>query len=172
MAYPGGGGRPASYKALANPYPYAYSSADITDPVENPERVPPAGPYYTLEDPTSVAGQPSPSHLPSDDSTTLENESTLSLFTGTATPNPYGNSSTTRLSSRNSYGIGIQRKVTRKVKVREGQALSIEHEVPSPVANAIQEKYRAGDLETGNNEFTHMRCMFREMWIPCLDSCN
>jgi chitin synthase len=53
---------------------------------------------------------------------------------------------------------GLGRKPTRKVKLQKGLAFSIEHPVPSAVQNAIQDKYRNDDIETGNNEFSHMRC--------------
>ena len=51
---------------------------------------------------------------------------------------------------------GIKRYQTRKVKLVQGQVLSIDYPVPSAIQNAIQSKYRK-DLEGGSEEFTHMR---------------
>jgi len=197
MAYQGGGaGRRGSYEEPAQPYPYAYNAPEITDSEEHPERVPLTGPYYTLEDSPAVGGgRPSPFYGPFDDSRpgspggghqslppTLSNESVSALgsLSGAAPMTPYENGSVVSLSSRNTSvdfdgrrqtlsGMGIRRKETRRVKIRKGQALSIEYEVPSAVANAIQETYRAGDLETGSKEFTHIRCM---SFLPQLFSCS
>jgi hypothetical protein len=49
--------------------------------------------------------------------------------------------------------------MTRKVKLVQGSVLSADYPVPSAIQNAIQAKYR-NDLESGSEEFTHMRCMF------------
>ena len=56
-------------------------------------------------------------------------------------------------------GIGLKRGMTRKVKLVQGSVLSADYPVPSAIQNAIQAKYR-NDLESGSEEFTHMRCMF------------
>ena len=53
---------------------------------------------------------------------------------------------------------GLRRFPTRKIKLTQGQALSIDHPVPSAIQNAIQTKYRQADVEGGSEEFTHMRC--------------
>ena len=52
----------------------------------------------------------------------------------------------------------IRRYQTRKVKLQQGSVLSIEYPVPSAIQNSVQAKYR-NDLESGSEEFTHMRCM-------------
>lgn len=56
-------------------------------------------------------------------------------------------------------GVGLKRGMTRKVKLVQGSVLSADYPVPSAIQNAIQAKYR-NDLESGSEEFTHMRCMF------------
>lgn len=55
-------------------------------------------------------------------------------------------------------GGGLKRGMTRKVKLVQGSVLSADYPVPSAIQNAIQAKYR-NDLESGSEEFTHMRCM-------------
>ena len=55
---------------------------------------------------------------------------------------------------------GLKRAQTRKVKLVQGSVLSADYPVPSAIQNAIQAKYR-NDLESGSEEFTHMRCMFQ-----------
>ena len=52
---------------------------------------------------------------------------------------------------------GLKRGMTRKVKLVQGSVLSADYQVPSAIQNAIQAKYR-NDLESGSEEFTHMRC--------------
>lgn len=54
--------------------------------------------------------------------------------------------------------------MTRKVKLVQGSVLSADYPVPSAIQNAIQAKYR-NDLESGSEEFTHMRCMFRNFFF-------
>lgn len=49
--------------------------------------------------------------------------------------------------------------MTRKVKLVQGSVLSADYPVPSAIQNAIQAKYR-NDLESGSEEFTHMRCKY------------
>lgn len=56
-------------------------------------------------------------------------------------------------------GGGLKRGMTRKVKLVQGSVLSADYPVPSAIQNAIQAKYR-NDLESGSEEFTHMRCTF------------
>jgi len=51
---------------------------------------------------------------------------------------------------------GLKRGMTRKVKLVQGSVLSADYPVPSAIQNAIQAKYR-NDLESGSEEFTHMR---------------
>jgi chitin synthase len=53
-------------------------------------------------------------------------------------------------------GVGLKRGLTRKVKLVQGSVLSADYPVPSAIQNAIQAKYR-NDLESGSEEFTHMR---------------
>lgn len=53
-------------------------------------------------------------------------------------------------------GGGIRRYATRKVKLQHGSVLSVDHPVPSAIQNSVQAKYR-NDLESGSEEFTHMR---------------
>lgn len=55
-------------------------------------------------------------------------------------------------------GPGIRRYQTRKVKLQQGSVLSVEYPVPSAIQNSVQAKYR-NDLESGSEEFTHMRCI-------------
>lgn len=52
---------------------------------------------------------------------------------------------------------GIRRYQTRKVKLQQGSVLSVEYPVPSAIQNSVQAQYR-NDLESGSEEFTHMRC--------------
>ena len=54
---------------------------------------------------------------------------------------------------------GLKRGMTRKIKLVQGSVLSADYPVPSAIQNAIQAKYR-NDLESGSEEFTHMRCKF------------
>lgn len=51
---------------------------------------------------------------------------------------------------------GLKRNATRKVKLVQGAVLSADYPVPSAIQNAVQPKYR-NDLESGSEEFTHMR---------------
>ncbi|KAF2003762.1 glycosyltransferase family 2 protein [Amniculicola lignicola CBS 123094] len=53
-------------------------------------------------------------------------------------------------------GGGLKRGLTRKVKLVQGSVLSADYPAPSAIQNAIQAKYR-NDLESGSEEFTHMR---------------
>ncbi|KAF2874284.1 chitin synthase-like protein [Massariosphaeria phaeospora] len=53
-------------------------------------------------------------------------------------------------------GGGLKRGMTRKIKIVQGSVLSADYPVPSAIQNAIQAKYR-NDLESGSEEFTHMR---------------
>jgi len=56
---------------------------------------------------------------------------------------------------------GLNRNATRKVKLVQGAVLSADYPVPSAIQNAVQAKYRQ-DLESGSEEFTHMRCMCQQ----------
>lgn len=58
---------------------------------------------------------------------------------------------------------GLKRNATRKVKLVQGAVLSADYPVPSAIQNAVQAKYR-NDLESGSEEFTHMRC---KLVLPC-----
>lgn len=53
-------------------------------------------------------------------------------------------------------GGGLKRYATKKVKLVQGSVLSLDYAVPNAIKNAIQQQYRH-DLETGSEEFTHMR---------------
>jgi len=52
---------------------------------------------------------------------------------------------------------GLSRSLTRKVKLNENKILSADYPVPSAVQNSVEAKYR-NDLESGSEEFTHIRC--------------
>ena len=76
-------------------------------------------------------------------------------------PSPYNRSETSSTEAwrqRQAPTTGLRRYATRKIKLTAGQALSIDHPVPSAIQNAIQTKYRQSDIEGGSEEFTHMRC--------------
>lgn len=60
---------------------------------------------------------------------------------------------------------GLKRAATRKVRLVQGAVLSADYPVPSAIQNAIQAKYR-NDLESGSEEFTHMRCGFACSFFP------
>ena len=101
-----------------------------------------------------------------------DSASHLSSSTASTLAGPYSNPTVGSRSSVSTFADwahrqapaaarGLGRKPTRKVKLQKGQAFSIEHPVPSAVQNAIQEKYRNDDIETGSNEFTHMRCKIK-----------
>lgn len=73
---------------------------------------------------------------------------------------------------------GVRRYPTRKVKLQQGSVLSVEYPVPSAIQNSVQAKYR-NDLESGSEEFTHMRCMHslsspvrksQTLTLPCTDT--
>jgi len=51
----------------------------------------------------------------------------------------------------------LKRCNAKKVKLVQGPVLSVDYPVPSAIKNAIEQKYRR-DLESGGEEFTHMRC--------------
>ncbi|GAB7349932.1 hypothetical protein MBLNU459_g0630t1 [Dothideomycetes sp. NU459] len=81
------------------------------------------------------------------------------------TPSPYARSetgSTEAWAQRQAPGGpaaaagGLKRNATRKVKLVQGAVLSADYPVPSAIQNAVQAKYR-NDLESGSEEFTHMR---------------
>lgn len=78
-------------------------------------------------------------------------------------PSPYDRSETSstadwraRQQPGGMAGGGLKRGMTRKVKLVQGSVLSADYPVPSAIQNAIQAKYR-NDLESGSEEFTHMR---------------
>ncbi|KAF8461919.1 chitin synthase-domain-containing protein [Kalaharituber pfeilii] len=74
-------------------------------------------------------------------------------------PSPYNRSETSSTEAwrQRQAPTGLRRYATRKIKLTAGQALSIDHPVPSAIQNAIQAKYREADVEGGSEEFTHMR---------------
>lgn len=75
-------------------------------------------------------------------------------------PSPYSRSetgSTEAWAARQAPGASaLKRGATRKVKLVQGAVLSADYPVPSAIQNAVQAKYR-NDLESGSEEFTHMR---------------
>ena len=76
-------------------------------------------------------------------------------------PSPYSRSETSSTEAwkqrqQPGGGTGLKRGMTRKVKLVQGSVLSADYPVPSAIQNAIQAKYR-NDLESGSEEFTHMR---------------
>ncbi|KAG9245071.1 chitin synthase 2 [Calycina marina] len=54
-------------------------------------------------------------------------------------------------------GNGLKRFATRKVKLQQGNVLSIDNPVPSAIKNAIQKKYRVDSQGNAIEEFTHLR---------------
>lgn len=85
---------------------------------------------------------------------------------------PYSRSETSSTEAwrqRQTAGAGgLHRYNTRKVKLVHGSVLSVDYPVPSPIQNDVQAKYRE-DLESGSEEFTHMRCRLSAFFprIPC-----
>ncbi|KAK8198174.1 chitin synthase-domain-containing protein [Phyllosticta capitalensis] len=77
-------------------------------------------------------------------------------------PSPYNRSETSSTEAwrqrqqPGGQGGGLKRGLTRKVRLVQGAVLSADYPVPSAIQNAIQAKYR-NDLESGSEEFTHMR---------------
>jgi chitin synthase len=78
-------------------------------------------------------------------------------------PSPYDRSETSstaawrqRQQPGGGMAGGLKRAQTRKVKLVQGSVLSADYPVPSAIQNAVQAKYR-NDLESGSEEFTHMR---------------
>jgi chitin synthase len=71
---------------------------------------------------------------------------------------PYDNSDSTEAWRQRQIGnnSSIKRYATRKVKLVQGEVLSIDYPVPSAIQNAVLPQYRQ-DLEGGSEEFTHMR---------------
>jgi chitin synthase len=53
----------------------------------------------------------------------------------------------------------LRRYPTRKVRLVQGSALSIDYPVPSAIQNSVRDKYR-NDPNWESGEFTHMRCKF------------
>ncbi|KAI5851609.1 chitin synthase III [Morchella snyderi] len=87
--------------------------------------------------------------------------STPTLLSSSTSPGPTGRESVLSLDGewrRRQAPSGLRRYATRRVKLQQGQVLSIEYPVPSAVSNAIQDKYKAGTGEdSATTEFTHMR---------------
>jgi len=73
-------------------------------------------------------------------------------------PSPYDRSDSTEAWRRRQLpnSGSLKRYATRKVKLVQGSVLSIDYPVPSAIRNAVQAQYRK-DLESGSEEFTHMR---------------
>ena len=71
---------------------------------------------------------------------------------------PYERSDSTEAWRQRQVGnnSNIKRYATRKVKLVQGEVLSIDYPVPSAIQNAVLPQYRQ-DLEGGSEEFTHMR---------------
>ena len=80
-------------------------------------------------------------------------------------PSPYNRSETSsteawrqrQIPGGGAANTGLKRGATRKVKLVQGAVLSADYPVPSAIQNSVQAKYR-NDLESGSEEFTHMRC--------------
>ncbi|KAI9709349.1 MAG: Chitin synthase, class 2 [Bogoriella megaspora] len=77
-------------------------------------------------------------------------------------PSPYNRSETSSTEAWRQRQVpgggaaGLKRNATRKVKLVQGAVLSADYPVPSAIQNSVQAKYR-NDLESGSEEFTHMR---------------
>ena len=93
-------------------------------------------------------------------------------------PSPYNRSETSSTEAwrqRQVPGGGaagaLKRNATRKVKLVQGAVLSADYPVPSAIQNSVQAKYR-NDLESGSEEFTHMRCKnYRFNLMPKILTC-
>ncbi|KAL9080917.1 MAG: hypothetical protein Q9157_000417 [Trypethelium eluteriae] len=79
-------------------------------------------------------------------------------------PSPYNRSETSsteawrqrQVPGGGAANAGLKRNATRKLKLVQGAVLSADYPVPSAIQNSVQAKYR-NDLESGSEEFTHMR---------------
>ena len=114
---------------------------------------------YTLHETYQTPGQNAPPPFAG----ALQDPSAAFGVPGRA-PSPYERSETSsteawRQRQQQAMGPsgGLKRYATRKVKLVQGQVLSVDYPVPSAIQNAIQTKYR-NDLEGGSEEFTHLRC--------------
>lgn len=145
------------------PPPRDYDSDDDQERVplntQQPRASPFEGPFderggqqqagYTLEEQYAPASAPGYTETPGYDQPRV--------------PSPYNRSETSSTEAWRQRQApqttgGLRRYATRKIKLTAGQALSIDHPVPSAIQNAIQAKYRQADVEGGSEEFTHMRC--------------
>ncbi|KAI7717920.1 Chitin synthase [Hortaea werneckii] len=187
MAYKGGGGYGAPHRdasAAGQPYhappPHHDSDEEVersllhtnpNGPFSGPFDVPssrvgtPGGPDtrgYQLED-DSYMGAPSPYNNGYQEDISYAGTTLHDPGYGSApdrVPSPYSRSeigSTEAWAARQASGASaLKRGATRKVKLVQGAVLSADYPVPSAIQNAVQAKYR-NDLESGSEEFTHMR---------------
>ncbi|OCL08324.1 glycosyltransferase family 2 protein [Glonium stellatum] len=130
--------RPASTYSLTETY--ADSSTTRAPPFHGGYHEGPEVYSGSLEDPTQAYGGPGRVGSPYQRSETSSTEA----WRQRQQPGGMGGSG------------GLKRAQTRKVKLVQGSVLSADYPVPSAIQNAIQAKYR-NDLESGSEEFTHMR---------------
>lgn len=157
--------------SLLHPNPMRPNQGPFDDPVraQTPPHRPDTG--YSLEESYVAVGEHAPPyngngyHQPPQSQYTGSTLSDPSKGFGPPgrSPSPYNDGSEDSLEAwkqRQAPGGpgGIRRFKTRKVKLQQGSVLSVEYPVPSAIQNSIQAKYR-NDLESGSEEFTHMRCM-------------
>lgn len=177
MAYQGiqDGGPPADYPESHTLHDYPLQQPDSSEDIN--ERVPLTGTY---PEPALQHPFQGPFDETSSRSSTPENMQRMSTARARIAPGPYltqsaGSSTPTLLAGqgngrdsvlslngdwqRRQAPIGLRRYATRRVKLQQGQVLSLEYPVPSAVSNAIQAKYRDGGTDSATTEFTHMRCM-------------
>lgn len=112
---------------------------------------------YTLSE--SYVGGEKSSHSNYNESNYLQDPTAAFGVPGRAL-SPYERSeagSTEAWKQRQAPGASLKRYATRKIKLNQGSILSVDYPVPSPIQNAIQQRYR-NDLEGGSEEFTHLRC--------------
>lgn len=177
MAYQGiqDGGPPADYPETHTLHDYPLQQPDSSEDIN--ERVPLTGTY---PEPALQHPFQGPFDETSSRSSTPDNMQRMSTARARIAPGPYltqsaGSSTPTLLAGqgngrdsvlslngdwqRRQAPIGLRRYATRRVKLQQGQVLSLEYPVPSAVSNAIQSKYRDGGTDSATTEFTHMRCM-------------
>lgn len=143
---------------IAPPYT-GYAAQAQTQPIQLPHQRPTYQPVY----PQSTYPQMYQSGLP-DVPPKEPTVHTTSYRQDSGSESPYNHTetdSTEAWKQRQAPGGpgDIRRYKTRKVKLQQGSVLSVEYPVPSAIQNSVQAKYR-NDLESGSEEFTHMRCTF------------
>jgi chitin synthase len=115
---------------------------------DQPRTHPPHDPYSTA----------SPSGTGYSGRTLADPQAGFAIPTPGRVPSPYdtGNSGEAWRQRQAVNNTSIKRYATRKVKLVQGEVLSIDYPVPSAIQNAVLPQYRQ-DLEGGSEEFTHMR---------------